>query len=66
MSDVGLDQAAVGRQIGSALDLIVHMARRPDGRRVLNEVASIHCGSSGDVELECLFSGQAALEEKTV
>jgi pilus assembly protein CpaF len=65
MSDVGLDQAAVGRQVGSALDLILHMERRPDGRRVLSEVASLHCTSMGDIELECLFPGHTTLAEKT-
>ena len=65
MSDVGLDQAAVGRQVGSALDLILHMERRPDGHRVLSEVASLHCTSMGDIELECLFPGHTTLAEKT-
>jgi len=65
MSDVGLDQAAVGRQVGSALDLILHMERRPDGRRVLSEVASLHCTSMGDIELECLFPGHTTLAEQT-
>ncbi len=65
MSDVGLDQAAVGRQVSSALDLILHMERRPDGRRVLSEVASLHCTSMGDIELECLFPGHTDLAEKT-
>ena len=65
MSDVGLDQAAVGRQVGSALDLILHMERRPDGHRVLSEVASLHCTSMGDIELECLFPGHTTLAEQT-
>jgi pilus assembly protein CpaF len=65
MSDVGLDQAAVGRQVGSALDLILHMERKPDGRRVLSEIASLRCRSTGDVELECLFGSQTAHAEKT-
>ena len=65
MSDVGLDQSAVGRQVGSALDLILHMERKPDGCRVLSEVASLHCAPTGDIELEYLFTGQPALRENT-
>jgi pilus assembly protein CpaF len=65
MSDVGLDQAAVGRQVGSALDLILHMERKPDGRRVVGEVALLHCAPEGDIDFEYLFSGRPAPGEKT-
>jgi pilus assembly protein CpaF len=65
MSDVDLDQPAVRRQIGSALDLILHMERKPGGRRALSEVASIHCADSGEIELEHLFAGQTESREST-
>lgn len=56
MTDVGLDNLAVRRQIGSALDLVIHTERAGGGRRVLTEVASITCSPSGEYGLETLFS----------
>lgn len=41
MGDVDLPYRAVGDQVGSALDLIVHQARRPDGMRAVVEVAAV-------------------------
>ena len=38
MAGEGLPYAAVRDHIGSAVDLIVHLTRRPDGRRVLSEI----------------------------
>lgn len=35
----GLPRAAVHSQFASAVDVVLHMARRPDGRRVLSQVA---------------------------
>ena len=63
MSDVGLDQPAVARQIGSALDLILHMERKPDGLRVLSEVVSVQGIPGGDIELEYLFKGKSDQKE---
>ena len=56
MTDVGLDNLAVRRQIGSALDLVIHTERAGGGRRVLTEVASVTCSPSGEYGLETLFS----------
>lgn len=56
MTDVRLDNLAVRRQIGSALDLVIHTERAGGGRRVLTEVASITCSPSGEYGLETLFS----------
>lgn len=47
MGDVDLPYRAVGDQVGSALDLIVHQARRPDGARRVVEVAAVAAGPDG-------------------
>lgn len=47
MGDVDLPYRAVGDQVGSALDLIVHQARRPDGTRAVSEVAAVAPGPDG-------------------
>lgn len=44
---------ALRRQIVAALDLVVHLARRPDGRRVLDSVSRVS-GRDGDLVLECV------------
>jgi pilus assembly protein CpaF len=41
MADVALPLHAVRQQIASAVDLIVHVARRPGGRRAVVEVAEV-------------------------
>jgi pilus assembly protein CpaF len=56
MSEVNLDQAAVRRQIGSALDLVLHVQRCEDGRRVLAQVSSVSLSRDGDYSLEQLFT----------
>ena len=47
MGDVDLPYRAVGDQVGSALDLVVHQARRPDGRRMLVHVAAVVPSTDG-------------------
>ena len=47
MGDVDLPYRAVGDQVGSALDLIVHQARRPDGARAVVEVAAVVSTAEG-------------------
>jgi pilus assembly protein CpaF len=47
MGDVDLPYRAVGDQVGSALDLIVHQARRPDGTRAVVEVAAVAASPDG-------------------
>lgn len=59
MSDVNLDQSAVRRQAASAIDLVVHMERTPDGHRTLGEVVSVSSGTDGTAVLETLFSNEA-------
>ena len=48
LAGVGLPHAAVREQLASAIELIVHQARRPDGGRVVEslvEVARTDAGS---------------------
>ncbi len=55
MSDVRLEQGAVRRQVGSALDLIIHTERAGGGRRIVSRVASVSCDRDGGYRLEDLF-----------
>src|SRR6266480_4680688 len=41
MADVGLPHAAIREQVASALDLVVHQARMPDGSRRVVSVAEV-------------------------
>jgi pilus assembly protein CpaF len=41
MSDVDLPAAHVRAQVASAIDVVVHMTRRRDGRRVVYQVATV-------------------------
>ena len=57
MSDVELPAAHVRAQIASALDLVVHMARLPDGRRVVTEIAAVEgVSASGEPTLTPVFA----------
>ena len=47
MGDLDLPYRAVADQVASALDLIVHQARLPDGARRVVEVASVETGPDG-------------------
>jgi pilus assembly protein CpaF len=47
MGDLDLPYRAVADQVASALDLIVHQARLPDGARRVVEVASLQAGRDG-------------------
>ena len=44
MAGVGLPHAAVRDQVASALDLVVHQARLPDGARVVESVSEVRAG----------------------
>jgi pilus assembly protein CpaF len=41
MAGVGLPHAAIRDQVASALDVVVHQARLPDGRRVVESVSEV-------------------------
>ena len=47
MGDVDLPYRAVQEQVASALDLVVHQARLPDGRRRIVELAAVDAGPDG-------------------
>ena len=47
MGDLDLPYRAVAEQVASALDLIVHQARLPDGARRVVEVAAVEAGADG-------------------
>ena len=47
MGDLDLPYRAVADQVASALDLIVHQARLPDGARRVVEVAAVDAGPEG-------------------
>jgi pilus assembly protein CpaF len=47
MGDLDLPYRAVADQVASALDLIVHQARLPDGARRVVEVAAVDAGPDG-------------------
>jgi pilus assembly protein CpaF len=47
MGDLDLPYRAVSEQVASALDLIVHQARLPDGSRRVVEVAAVAAGPDG-------------------
>ena len=47
MADVALPHAAVAEQVATAIDLVVHQARRPDGSRAVTEVAEVLRGPAG-------------------
>jgi pilus assembly protein CpaF len=55
MSDVDLPVSHVREQIGGALDLVVHMSRHPDGRRVVAAICAVAEMRSGAVDLVDLF-----------
>lgn len=59
MSEVNLDLAAVRRQVGSTIDLIVHTSRGTSGHRVVDGVVSVTLGASGEYELEPLSGGSS-------
>ena len=60
----GLPRAAAHSQLASAIDVVLHLARGPDGRRELRQVALPVRGESGLVTMVSAFdypSGRGAL-----
>ncbi len=49
MGDLDLPYRAVADQVASAVDLVVHQARRPDGARRVVEIAAVGPGADGPV-----------------
>ncbi len=58
MADVGLPHAAVREQVASAVDLVVHQARRPDGSRAVESVAEVVRVAGGAGTRELLGEGR--------
>src|SRR5881397_965550 len=56
MSDVELPVAHVREQVASAIDVVVHMARLRDGRRVVHHVATVDGVRDGEPVLTDLFA----------
>jgi pilus assembly protein CpaF len=56
MSDVDLPVAHVREQITSTVDLIVHMTRLADGRRVISRIAKVEGMAGGRAVLRDLFT----------
>jgi pilus assembly protein CpaF len=59
MGDLDLPYRAVADQVASALDVIVHQARLPDGRRRVVEIASVDASPEG-AQLTTLVRWHAA------
>jgi pilus assembly protein CpaF len=55
MSDVDLPAAHIRNQVASAIDIVVHLARLRDGRRVIWEIASIEGTHRGEPVVASLF-----------
>ncbi|MEA4892248.1 MAG: ATPase, T2SS/T4P/T4SS family [Peptococcaceae bacterium] len=55
MADIGLPAPAIRRQIGSALDLVVHLERREDGSRVVKEIRRISHWTQREPATELLY-----------
>jgi pilus assembly protein CpaF len=56
MSDVELPVQHVREQIASALDLVVHMTRLPDGRRAVTRISAVEGMRRGAVAMEDVFA----------
>ena len=56
MSDVELPAAHVRNQVAGAIDLVVHLARLRDGRRVVWEIATVEGTHRGEPVVQPLFS----------
>src|SRR5205085_11903301 len=55
MSDVALPAAHVRNQVAAAVDLIVHLARLRDGRRVVWQISAVEGTSRGEPVVTELF-----------
>jgi pilus assembly protein CpaF len=56
MAGVGLPHEAIAEQIASAIDLVVHQARRPDGSRAVVEVAEVVRGAGGAPAARAIYT----------
>jgi pilus assembly protein CpaF len=59
MSDVDLPVAHVREQVASAIDVVVHMVRLRDGRRVVQDVAAVEGLHDGEPQVRDIFRFEA-------
>ena len=64
MSDVDLPAAHIRNQVAAAIDIVVHLARLRDGRRVVWEIASVEGTHRGEPVMETLFRFRPRLGAK--
>jgi pilus assembly protein CpaF len=57
MAGLGLSAEAIRRQIGAALDLVVHLERRQDGRRQVTEVIEVLHWRDAEPAVGRLYAG---------
>ena len=62
MSDVELPVTHVREQIAGALDLVVHLARLPDGRRAVSRISALEGLRGGSILLQDVFSWRRGRE----
>jgi len=55
MSDVELPAAHIRNQVATAVDIVVHLARLRDGRRVIWEVAAVEGTHRGEPVIATIF-----------
>ncbi len=55
MSDVDLPASHIRNQVATAIDVVVHLARLRDGRRVVWEIAAVEGTHRGEPVMETLF-----------
>jgi len=55
MSDVDLPASHIRNQVAAAIDIVVHLARLRDGRRVVWEIAAVEGTHRGEPVMETLF-----------
>ena len=60
MADVALPHAAIREQVASAVDLVVHQARGPDGSRAVCSIAEVVRVAGGAGTRELLHDGRLA------
>jgi pilus assembly protein CpaF len=65
MSDVDLPVEHVREQIASTIDLVVHLARFPDGRRVVSQVSSVDGLEGGRTVLRDVFEMRRGNEHRS-
>jgi len=58
VSGYDASEKAIGRLIGSALDIIIQLVRRPDGKRAVSEVVSLSPTDTDPYHMDYLYRSQ--------